>query len=730
MKISELNKYMPTKQAANEVSRLLIVDDDIALAKSLQQLTELVGYRVRVANSGAEALALMALEEFDLVLLDLVMPGMDGHEVMNHILRDYPQTPIIVVTATGTVSEAAKSLEKGVYDFVRKPYEPAELLRTIENALEKSQLEHLQLVTSSKLDHYENLNHYLVESSPDIIYTLDDKGKFTFVNKRVFSLLGYLVEELIGVHYSILVYGEDLDAAKYAFRSQKSFDRATHNIELRLRCQSDREEYRYFDISFMPIISTVHQGATDEEEFLPIRGSYGVARDITERKKVEYAMAYQAQHDMLTGLPNRALFNDRLEVSIAHAKRNHHLLAVLFLDLDRFKWVNDTLGHIYGDELLKNVASRLRNCLREVDTLARIGGDEFTVILPEVSSRDDVSMVSQKVLTTLEQPFILNNREITISASIGIALFPEHGDSIDALTKSADIAMYHVKWKGKNGYMHYDASMNSIFHHKLSIESDLRKAIENQELDLYFQPQIDVDTRKVVGLEALTRWHHAERGWIPPAEFIPLAEETGLISLLTDWLIKQVTTQHQLMRKAGYGDISIAVNISPKSVLEHDFVASFLMALRAEHIDNQAIEIEITENIIMQDMENSISKLNELSKSGVKIAIDDFGTGYSSLAYLQKLPMHSIKIDQTFVHNIQFIGQELPIIIAIIGIAKGFNLKVIAEGVETLEQMQVLKSLGCSVMQGYLFSRPVPMEGVLPMLAAQEKLFSSASIHY
>ncbi len=716
---------MTSQSSANEPSKLLIVDDDIALSRSLQQLTELVGYQVKICNRGAEAIAMMAEESFDLLLLDLVMPGMDGHAVIENVRRDYPHIPIIVVTATGTVSEAAKSLEKGVYDFIRKPYEPAELLRTIENALAKSQLELIQAVTSSKLDHYENLNHYLVDSSPDIIYTLDEKGRFTFVNKRVFSLLGYLVDELIGEHYSLLVYGDDVDAAKYAFRAQSSFDRATYNVELRLRCQSDREEYRYFDISFIPILNTMHvDHEVENKEFLPLKGSYGVARDITERKKVEYAMAYQAHHDMLTALPNRTLFNDRLEISIAHAKRNHHRLAVLFLDLDRFKWVNDTLGHLYGDELLKNVASRLKSCLREGDTLARIGGDEFTIILPELPNKDDVPMVARKILATLEQPFLLDNREINISASIGVAVFPDHGETIDALTKSADIAMYHVKWKGKNGFMQYDASMDSIFHKKMSIESDLRKAIENNELELYFQPQVDVKTHKVVGLEALTRWHHQERGWIPPAEFIPLAEEAGLISMLTTWLIKQVTIQHHRMQSAGFGDISIAVNISPESVLKHDFVSNFLLSLKSENIANDAIEIEITENIIMQDMENSILKLNELTRQGVKIAIDDFGTGYSSLAYLQKLPMHSIKLDQTFVHNIQFVGQEFPIISAIIGIAKGFNLKMIAEGVETIEQMQVLKSLGCSVMQGYLFSKPLPMAGVLAMLKSQDRLFA------
>ncbi|MFA6179704.1 MAG: EAL domain-containing protein [Candidatus Methylopumilus sp.] len=705
--------------------RLLIIDDDFNLAESLRELTELVGYHVQVRNSGPSGIRLLETETFDLVLLDLVMPGMSGHEVMDYLLARYPKMPIIVVTATGTINEAVRALRKGIYDFVRKPYQPEELLRTIENALHKSHLERLHVSTSNKLQHSENLYHYLVDSSPDIIYTLDNEGKFTFANKRVTTLLGFSVDELVGQHYSILVHEEDLDHAKYAFNERRTGERSSRNIELRLKCRSDDEEFRYFDTSFITIVlNSMGYYKKDAQESVPFAGTYGVARDISDRKKAEEAMTYQAYHDTLTGLPNRALFNDRLSVSMAHANRNQHQLGILFLDLDRFKWVNDTLGHVYGDELLKNVAARLKDCLRQGDTLARIGGDEFTVILSEIVDSDHVSLIAKKILEALEAPFILDNREISISASIGISIFPEHGEDIDTLTKSADIAMYHVKWDGKNGYRHYDLSMNSVFQRKLSLENELRKAIENNQLNLYFQPQVHLDSRCIVGLEALARWHHPERGWISPAEFIPLAEETGLIGMLTEWLIGQICMHYSHWKEAGFGDIRIALNISPESVLKNDFVQMLLGPLQRNHINADVIEIEITESFLMRNLESSISKLKELSSHGMKIAIDDFGTGYSSLAYLQKLPIHSIKIDKSFVSDIQSLEQELPIISAIAAIAKGFRLNVVAEGVETVEQMQAIQSIGCIVMQGFLFSRPIPGGEVLELLSNPERMFN------
>lgn len=722
-----LNSDFPLNSVEDfQSARLLIVDDDPRLAQSLKDLASLDGHQAITCFSGRSAIELLGQQTFDLILLDLVMPEMNGHEVMDYIQKHYPQIPVIMLSGTGTINEAIKALRKGVYDFIRKPYQPEELLRTIENALHKTRLEALNDTINNKLEHSENLYHYLVDNSPDIIYTLDLDGRFTFVNQRVTDLLGYGNEELLGQHYSVLIHEEDLDRAKYAFNERRTGDRASSNIELRLRCKSkcNIDAYRHFETSFITIVLNAKGLYPNEQPVdAPCLGSYGVARDISDRKKTEESLIYQAYHDALTGLPNRALFKDRLSMSIAQAKRNRTKLGVMFLDLDRFKWVNDTLGHLHGDELLKMVASRFENCLRNADTLARLGGDEFTVILPEITLNSDVTGIAQKILAELKTPFILDDQEVFISASIGISVFPDNGETIDTLIKSADIAMYHVKWEGKNGFRFYDPMMNAVFHQKLSMESDLRKAIETDQLSLYFQPQIHLKSRSVVGVESLARWNHPERGWISPVDFIPLAEETGLIAPLSEWMLHQACKHYSRWHEAGLGDIRLAVNVSAKAVENADFVRRILKPLQDFHIDTSILEIEITENLLIRDLETSIVKLRELGSHGVKIAIDDFGTGYSSLAYLQKFPISCIKIDKSFVHEIRSLNQEMPLINAITAIARGFHMDIVVEGVETIEQMQVLRALDCNVMQGFLFSKPLHASEIPAVLSNPDSLF-------
>lgn len=355
--------------------KLLVIDDDIKLAHSLRELLVMEGYLADVCHQGPDGLAMLAAQTYDLVLLDLVMPVMNGHEVHYHIRQQYPECPVIMMSGTGTVSEAVKALRNGAYDFIRKPYETGEMLRTIENALQHARLAALNQHIHDKLEESENLYHYLVDSSPDIIYTLDTEGRFTFVNQRVTTLLGFSREELIGQHYEKLVHEEDLDRARYAFNERRTGDRASKNIELRLHCKSPDEPAKHFETNFITIALNAKGLYPGERKTnSPCLGSYGVARDISERKKHEETILHQAHHDMLTGLPNRALFMDRLGMSIAQAKRRQSKLGVIFLDLDRFKWVNDTLGHLHGDELLKIVAHRLTQCLRGADTLVRLGG--------------------------------------------------------------------------------------------------------------------------------------------------------------------------------------------------------------------------------------------------------------------------------------------------------------------------------------------------------------------
>jgi diguanylate cyclase (GGDEF)-like protein len=422
------------------------------------------------------------------------------------------------------------------------------------------------------------------------------------------------------------------------------------------------------------------------------------------------------------------LFKDRLGVAIAQSERDGDQFAVMFVDLDRFKWVNDTLGHQIGDELLKLVATRLKRCLRKGDTLARIGGDEFTLLLPKIKNREDARLTAGKILKQLNRSFNLLGSEVFISASIGVALFPEHGDSIETLLKSADIAMYHVKWEGKNGARFYNSEMNVIFHRKLSIENDLRRALESSDqFVLNYQPQVDINENKIVGMEVLARWLHPEQGLISPSEFIPLAEETGLITQITEMVFGRACAQFRLWQAMGFSDVKMAINFSPKDIERNDFVHFIKNELKQHQLTPDTLEVEITEGTVMGDLENTVRKFKELSALGVQISVDDFGTCYSSLGYLKKFPLHTIKIDKSFVHDIQEGAIDVPIVSAITAIAQGFKMSLIAEGVETAEQMRVLQNQGCSIMQGFLYSRPVSAEDATDLLANQHRLFIRAN---
>jgi len=708
--------------------KILMVDDEPRLAESLRYLMAKRGFDQHICTSGMEALATLGQETFDLILLDLGLPDMSGHEVLEHIRNISSDTPVIIVSGESSIDAAIDALHKGVYDFVRKPYEADQLLHTIENALHQVDLERTNKLINEKLEHSRNLYRYLVDSSPDIIYTLDEEGNFSFINDSVETLLGYSKKEVLGKHYSTLVYEEDIDRAKYVFNERRRDHRVANNVELRLKCKDTHERFRHFESSFVTIVLKSKGLYSAHKKDEPFLGTYGVARDIHDRKKAEETIHYQAFHDALTDLPNRALFKDRLGLAVTQSQRNSERFAVMFIDLDRFKLINDTLGHPFGDELLKIVAARIKKCLREGDTLARVGGDEFTLLLPKIATQKHVSMMATKILAELHHPFILDGHETFISGSIGIAMYPDHGDTSDLLIKSADIAMYHVKWEGKNGYMFYNAEMNSVFNRKLSMENELRRALDGDQLVLFYQPQVQVDQQAIVGVEALVRWIHPEQGLVSPSEFISLAEETGLITRITEWVVSESLKQYRIWLELGIENLELSINVSPQDIEREDFVSMIKSALNKHRIEGSTLKIEITEGTLMRDMENSIIKLKELNAIGVKVAIDDFGTCYSSLSYLKRFPINTIKIDKSFVHDIQEGVLDIPIISAIAAIAHGFKMNLIAEGVETTEQMGVLSSMGCHEMQGFLFSRPLNTEEATDALRNQHKVFHRAHL--
>lgn len=700
--------------------KILIVDDDPIVLKSLQDLLTVRGYNTNTAIGGQEAICQLDQNIFDLVLLDLHMPYVNGHDVMEHIRTQKLNASVIVVSGETSFEAAKNACTQGAYDFLRKPYATDELILTINNALKEKRLHRQNLFMQQQMAESERLHRYIVNTSPDIIYILDPDGNFTFVNERIESLLGFSKEDLIGKHYSFLVHHDDIEQAKYVFNERRIGSRASKNIELRLKCKNESGD-RHFNTRTLPIeLSSVGMYSTDNAKNKSYLGTYGIARDVTERKQAEETINFQAYHDLLTKLPNRALLRDRLSLAISQAKRDNEKLAVMFLDLDRFKNINDSLGHMIGDELLQQVSTRLKDCIREGDTLARFGGDEFTLLLPKIThERKDATMLAEKITGALKKPFLIDGHELYVSTSIGIALYPQDGTQIDSLIKHADIAMYHVKGQGKNGFQFYSNEMNAPYFEKLSLETGIHKALDNNEFELVYQPQINLRNGEIVGVEALLRWEHPEHGTISPCEFIPFAEESGMIVDIGHWVIETAAAELRKWQNHGLPPIRMAINMCARQLMEPGIVKHIISTLRKHKLPGNCFEIEITENAIMDDMDSIIRKLNELSQFGITIAIDDFGTGYSSLSYLHKLPIQTLKIDRTFLKESRINKGDNTIINTIVAMAKGLNLNVVAEGVETHAQLDYLREIDCSEAQGFLFGKPLPSD-IISQLLIQE----------
>jgi diguanylate cyclase (GGDEF)-like protein/PAS domain S-box-containing protein len=430
--------------------------------------------------------------------------------------------------------------------------------------------------------------------------------------------------------------------------------------------------------------------------------------DVTEAKANEARIQHMAHHDFLTGLPNRFLLTDRFKQVAAAAERNDTRFALLFIDLDRFKNVNDTLGHSIGDQLLRDVASRLGSIVRGTDTLSRQGGDEFLVLLGEVETPETAAIVARKLMQMLGEPFLLDGHPITVTPSIGIAVSPEDGTDLDSLLKHADLAMYDAKQQGRNNYQFFRREMNARSLELLLMESDLRQALRKSEFELHYQPQISVSTGQPQGLEALLRWRHPERGLVSPADFIPMAEETGLILPIGNWVLKTACQQLANWRANGWPELRVAVNLSAAQFRQQDLLTQVEAALAAANLPADALELEVTESILMIDAEGTAKMLNALNAMGVALAIDDFGTGYSSLAYLKRFSVSTLKVDRSFVSGIGIDGEDAAICAAVIGLAHSLHLDVVAEGVETQAQYDWLAKAGCHIIQGYFTGRPAP----------------------
>jgi diguanylate cyclase (GGDEF)-like protein/PAS domain S-box-containing protein len=701
--------YQPPPRPGAQPLRVLLVDDEARIREAVQELIAQPEREILHAGTGTEALRILASQPIDLALLDIRLPDMTGLDILEDMRRDGLDTRVIIVSADDQVDSAIAALRLGAYEYVRKPFEPAALRRTVDNALVQLGLERENAGMRTRLEASERLHRYLVDQSPDLIYTLDPGGRFTFVNERFQRLLGFDRQELLGNHYSSIVYREDVKRAEYAFNERRTGQRAANNIELRVRRKGTDAAPCTIVLSATGLYAP--RAAAAAEVKAPFIGTYGVGRDISDRKRAEEIVSYHAYYDVLTGLPNRSLFRDRLRQAIAQSRRRRSRLAVMFIDLDRFKQINDTYGHVRGDLFLQQVAGRLRRQLRSSDTLSRLGGDEFTVLVPDLRNAEDAAIKAQQFLEALRRPFLVEGDELSATCSIGIAVFPDHGTTEDELIRNADLAMYQVKRRGKDAIGFFAKEMSNLYSEKLNLEGELRKALQRMELHVHYQPIHEVSRGVVECVEALARWSHPTLGMLDPARFIYIAEETGLISALSDRVLDCACAQLKQWRTEGFNNLRIAVNVSPRDFERGDFTERVVQALARYRLPSNGLELEITENVLIEDVDAAVDKIRQLRKQGVRISIDDFGTRYSSLGYLQRLPVNTIKIDQVFTRELDDNQVHSPIVHAIVGIAKGFGLHLVAEGVERPVHRDALRRLGCQSMQGFLFS---------PALAPQE----------
>ncbi|MEO8342559.1 MAG: EAL domain-containing protein [Gallionella sp.] len=548
-----------------------------------------------------------------------------------------------------------------------------------------------------------------VEQSQNTIIITDSEGIIEYVNPHFCQIFGYTPEEVIGksmrMHQSDTTPKEVYDELWSTIKAGKIWNGELLNM-------SKQGKQHWEQISLSPIF--------DEQGVITHFLSEQI--DINARKAAEERMIFLAHHDILTQLPNRILFLDRLQQAITYAERQHTKVALLFLDLDRFKNVNDMHGHHMGDLMLQEVARRICQDLRSSDTVSRQGGDEFIIMLPNLDKPSDIVQVIDKLIESIARPYSLANHTLHMTTSVGVSVYPQDGIDRDTLIKNADTAMYQSKEAGRNDYRFFTPEMNQAIAKRVGLENKLRDALEKGEFLLHYQPKVDLRSGEIIAVEALVRWLHPEDGLISPADFIPIAEDTGMIVPLGAWVLNEACRQNQEWRVAGLRAIVMAVNLSPVQFQERILIDVVQAALARSGMSARALELEITESAIMKNAEQAIAILDKLSKQGIKVSIDDFGTGYSSLSHLKKFSIDEIKIDQSFVRDLSVDKDDAAIISAIISMSKSLGLTVIAEGVETIEQLRFLKNLDCDMMQGYYFSKPLPADEFRKLLESERVL--------
>ncbi|MDE2394337.1 MAG: EAL domain-containing protein [Burkholderiales bacterium] len=686
---------------------LLVDDDEVNLLLTALALRER-GFRIAEATSGERALEMLAERTPDIIVLDAMMPGLDGFDTCRAIRAQsaFETIPVLMLTGLDDDASITRAYQAGATDF---------FVKATQWSLLTGRLHYLLRASRTRIE---------LERSKAKLARAQDLARMGSFDWRRGE--GGLVLSPEGLR----VFGRGPHERISLRALLRMVPRDERRALLRLLHDSLRQSAVLatdVPINIFDGRRIIHVEAEPEfSEHGHSVGYTGIVQDVTDRRIAEDKIRHLANFDTLTGLPNRHQLIWRAQRALEQARRLQHQFALLLIDLDRFKVINDTLGHSAGDELLMEVARRLRGCVRHSDqvmegalesagtrshrtleAVGRLGGDEFVALLPEVAEDRDAERVAQRILEVMREPIFVAGQECFVTASVGVAIFPRDGGSVADLMRNSDVAMYSVKSTGRNGSAIYGPQLAGRGREKLELETALHKAIERDEIVLHYQPKIDVRSARMVGAEALMRWNRGGR-LVPPAEFIPLAEETMLIVPLSEWALREAARQAKAWQlEFGFAD-SIAVNLPSYLFTRSDLIETIHQCVTAQGVPHRVIQLEITEDSLMQDLQDVIPSLHRLNEIGVEIAIDDFGTGYSSLAYLTTLPISELKIDRSFVRDLGITPQSSAVVTAIIALARSLGLRVIAEGVETLRQMDVLHRLGCGLMQGYLFSRPIP----------------------
>lgn len=707
---------MATRPVRQYNPLILVVDDEPVMRVLARESLEQFGFKVEEAENGAEALEVFAERKPDLVLMDVKMPVLDGFATCERLRASAAGrfTPVLMMTGLDDVEAIETSYRVGATDFINKPINWVILGHRVEYMLRASRFAEELRNSEAKLANAQriaNLGYWELDFSTGEMGFSDEILRILSVREDEFEpTLQGLIDQ---------IHPEDRPMVE-------EFGRAIEQ-----RRDSPEIEFRILaaDGSARSVAQQVEIVRDESGEAV---SAVGTLQDISERRSAEEKIRLLAHYDTLTGLPNRELFTERLELALAQSKRHDRMTGILFFDLDRFKRVNETLGHHSGDLLLCEVAARLVRCVRATDVMSRavgsevnqlisrFGGDEFVILLSELTKIEDAATIARRLQAELKEPFEIAGQTIFTSASMGIAIYPYDGDSVDTLIKNADTAMSAAKDQGGDTYRYYTQSMNNKALERLALETNLRRALDEDAFELYYQPQVEFSTGRVIGAEALVRWNHPERGLVPPNEFISLAEENGLIMPIGQWVLADACRQAKVWHDAGHDSLRVAINLSSRQFERWDFIGTVARVLEDSRVAPPLIDLELTESALMRE-DDTAKALAALKEFGVRLSVDDFGTGYSSLSYLMRFPLDALKIDRCFLHGVPYDTDQVAIVDAIMALARSLKLDVVAEGIENEAQLAFLHKRGCRQGQGYLFGKPMNAAAFTELLSSSEE---------